>query len=282
MLIDIGFKSCSTESPDDVRLCSESPRENRHVYNAYRVDIVERYADLTYDLSNKSTVRIENVSDVLRQVKIDSEAYFALYDRIFPKSIDLTSEEYATVRYFLFQRLSAITAIDRNDMTEEALKRYFELLLLPWLIQQFDFLDIAKSNLLPSRNLISASLLKQDYRVVLAPKSFYTFTVFSLFTLSWCLIRQCCITKIPRLSSFPDIDLLEKLPVYQLADAGGESSDYNFSIPLSKLSNVSSKELEKVFDRVYLFVKENDHVQRPRFGYDEGFPLQGMRRSNDL
>lgn len=219
------------------------------------ISLWKRYADVTYQLPSLNVTQVANVSGKVELEYTPAETYLSLFDILFPKEgepIQLYDSLKAALLIF------AIGAVRTNSVFSIT-----RLYVLPWLLQS----PVLSEDDLLSDNYLDASVCKSVYRIQLEAKSFYTFTVFSILILAWCLIRlmQSLYWPSPPLSSLSELNLVDKLvpvgePASESVHANGTASEI-----FSLLRTFDKAEVIKKFDgvQVYLDVKATDLSLQP-------------------
>jgi len=192
-----------------------------------RMSVWKRDADITYSLPMTSSFEstVDNVSPGLSSEVVSSRTHFALYDRLFHQPLNqtllLNQEDHfpssngrlifspPPQRATQLKELLILHVTNKLNAywTKTAVARY-SLYMLPWLIQP-QGLEV-DMNMITDDNWVEASVCKTVYRLQLSLHSFYIFTTFSTVTLAWCLmlVVQSAFRRVPRLSAFPEVDLL--------------------------------------------------------------------------
>jgi len=176
--------------------------------------IRKRKADVTYNLYNSTIEEIQNVSAISGFEHANAMDYLNFYDRIFPPGVthlpDNAEQNYTLENLlFAFCHGQIMASTDQN-VTQAGLN---ELILMPWVIQQYiEWMHLPDRT--PSvDNLISVSYVRKISIISLAPGSFFMFSFTCIATLMWCLFRLYPTFLPPRpiLSLFPDLDLVNKI-----------------------------------------------------------------------
>ena len=86
---------------------------------------------------------------------------------------------------------------------------YTDFLMLPWQVEQ---IALGWMSEVPKENNITAEYCRKTYKISLSPIAFYTFTVFSFVTITWCVIRVIPVIcmPLPVLSSFAELNFWGK------------------------------------------------------------------------
>ena len=179
-----------------------------------RIVIRKRKADVTYNLYNTTVEEIQSVSPVSGFEHANATDYLSLYDRIFPPAITDLPEN-PDQNYSLENLLFAfchgqIMASTAQNVTQASLN---ELILMPWVIQQYIEWTHLPDRIPSVDNILSVSFMQKISKISLAPGSFFMFSFTCIATQLWCLFRLYPTLRPPRpiLSSFPDLDLLNKI-----------------------------------------------------------------------
>jgi hypothetical protein len=168
------------------------------------IRLSKRYADITYSLGNNSLVRIENISEKLDQ-DIEADFYLSVLNALLSSGehIDKQATQ-TTIANFAGWTMSSPRYPGKLE------HKIWDVLLLP-LVQGQAFLYSHSDH-----QDIMASFCKESYKIVLSQPSLQIFTAFSVIILVWCLVLLAVsgISRRPEVSSFPELDLVSKIPVY--------------------------------------------------------------------
>jgi len=213
ILIDhLAAWACFAEDDMESSYCEED--SNFLFAKVVQVDVVKLKADVTYNLINRSIEEVTTVSPPYGFDFATASEYLNFYDRIFPEAITpLPDDPYQNVT--LENLLFAFCHAKIISSTEPGWTQVIwnEIILMPWIIQQYiEWMHLPDSTA-PSENILSVTFVRRAYRISLAPASFSIFSVTSLGTIFWCVYRlyPALFAARPILSSFPDLDLVTKI-----------------------------------------------------------------------
>jgi hypothetical protein len=219
------------------------------------------YADISYRIPGFSVDKVTNVSPRINSEPVSSQTYLDLYDVLF----SVTEKD--DLQKALLDHVASPFHAEQSNMGDRQVELYF----MPWLIQ-FPF-PVTPHGDLPERT-VNATLCQSIVRVQLAWKSFYTYTVFSLFTLGWCLFRilQTVLNPTPPSSVFPDLDIADKF-------VGDEHNQSRIREIFSGLSTVTTLDIVARLEEKRIHIRAAD--PKPQDEVEMGWiSWRGVRSRN--